>query len=345
MPMPKEDLEKLIRKLNATDSEAESLREARRQAEMIYSPPSVGRRLPPAGTVRTPVEGFIGDGFVQINTWSGPRRLLKENIDLRQRGDHPANLVTPWADWNEARERHLAEDRRGDVAAVSGIRAFDYRESPGQTQFALDIARIDYATQLASRDFYGASTERRESFREVLRRKGFPAFLAQSPPPAAVAANINVVSAEYLALLVQRSAAVAVYPSQWNLGINETMKYDDVGEDFIDLVYRGAEEEVGLTAGDIDSVFISWFGFCFDCGNYYLFAHVKSRRRSYEIIDRAANAHSNFEASGMAWLPFEAEAIQSVIERGLTPDGTTEWLHHAPLSADQLWRSRAVIFE
>jgi hypothetical protein len=291
------------------------------------------------GSVRAAPGQIQADGFVPINTWSAGRPLRPENLDLMFVGEHPDNLANPHPGWNAAREGFVAAGRIGSVASVSGLRAFDYRDAPGQELFGLDLARIDYAAQLATRNLLAANRMLREGLQSLLMHEGLDAFLAQAPP-SAVAANINVVSADRQALIVQRSAMVATYPSQWNLGINETMNYYSRNEDFFGLIGRGLAEEVGLEANDLGGTVVSWFGYCFDCGNFYLFAHATAKLTAVEIIDQISESRDSYEHSDLAWSPMSAEDLQGIVNGGPAPDASTRWLHHARLSALELWRIR-----
>lgn len=291
------------------------------------------------GSVRAGPGQIHADGFVPINTWSAGRSLSRENLDLAYVGEHPGNLSSTHRAWNDARARFVAAGRSGSVASVVGFRTFDYRDAPGQEQFGLDLARIDYATQLATRHLLAENRMVREGLQSVLMHEGLTAFV-EEVPPSAIAANINVVSADGRALMVQRSAMVATYPSQWNLGINETMNYYDHNEDFFDLVERGLIEETGLLPDDVTRLVVSWFGYCFDCANFYLFAHVATPLNADEVLDRVAASRDSYEHSEMAWKPLEADSLQSVVDGAQAPDGSTRWLHHARLSAIELWRVR-----
>jgi hypothetical protein len=159
-------------------------------------------------------------------------------------------------------------------------------------------------------------------------------------PPAAIAANISIVSNDDKVLLVRRGSAVAVYPNQWNVGVNETMNCSPTfTEDFFGLVQRGLAEEIGLGPEHVATQTISWFGFCFDCGNHYVFAQLRIDLSSSEISDSIEQSPAAFEHSEHTWIPMTAQALGRIVEGGPAPDGSTNWLHHARLSAVELWKS------
>jgi hypothetical protein len=335
------DLERVLSVLKVSSQDAELVRAS--WATASEAERDGGRQQLPegGGLVRAKPNQIARDGFVQIDRWSALRPLEKRNLEIRFDGTHRHNYDWDSPLWRTAREAFVAAGREGNVASIINVRTIDYRETESQDRLGLTLARIDYSTQLATRRLLEEDSALVDALRDALTRHGIGEFLDRVPP-SAVAANINVLTSDNDILLAQRSSVVVTYPGQWNLGINETMNFGS-GEDFFGLVTRGLQEEVGLAVEDIEECCISWLGYCLYCANFCLFAHARTSLATSELLDRASTSQDSYEHSEFVPVPFRSSELQRIVDREPAPDGSTHWLHHAPLSAIEVWRSRTLL--
>ncbi|MFE5585660.1 hypothetical protein [Kitasatospora sp. NPDC056531] len=279
------------------------------------------------------------DGLVPLITWSAARPLtpgtLVTGYEGRLQRPHALDR-TGWAD-EVARQR--AAGAAGRTAYIARL-TVDHGEHSAARVCEVGIAESDYAECMATTRLGREDPEAGRLLREALGQ-GLTAFVAVAPPTM-VSACVAVRDRAGKLLLLRRSLAVNTFPTQWTIGINETMKYRDepgAAEDFYALVYRALEEELGLLPEDVGSPVIGWLGWSEPASCYTLVATVRARLDAAEIDRRREACHSTFEHDMAVWLPFTRRAVSALVEGGVCPDGSRRWSYLAPLVAREAWRA------
>ncbi|TDD55068.1 hypothetical protein E1263_26605 [Kribbella antibiotica] len=282
------------------------------------------------------------DGLVTLVTWSKSRKLTPDRIETTYEGWSPRAHLFDEDVWHEQVESHRARGDAGSTAYLTAL-AVDHYESHAGQQFGIRVAESDYAETLATAQIYATDPELKERLDTALAGP-LDGFL-DSVPPTSLTACVSVLSREGTVLLMRRSRTVRVFPAEWTVGINETMKYSaepGAAESLHAVAMRGLQEELSLTAADLKSPepLITWLGWSRQSSSFATVNLVRSHLTEAEISERRGESHSVYEHDKMAWCPLRPRAISSIITGGKTPDGSHSWNYLAPLIALELWRSR-----
>jgi len=336
--LPFEELGLILRAIDLDPGSTvfEGLAQSWRQADDSF--PANQLFKPGAKTV-IPNPGTIeNDGFVQINTWSSERPLHPDNLKTTFGGETDATRHELRDVWERLRDEGIERGLHGSVGSLEEISSFDHRESTDQQSFEVTVGHMHYAGQLATREITNSNRSYRDKMIYILSNEGYVSFCKQVLP-SAIATNVSVLTSDGKTLLNKRSAAVETYANEWSVGINETMAVSpQEREDFFGLVRRGLKDELGVLDGHIQDLALSWFGYCFDCGNFYVFASARLSISADETSYRFGSAKEQYESAGHTWLQFTQSNLQRIVDGRRTPDDRGRWLHHASLASVELWR-------
>lgn len=289
------------------------------------------------------------DGVFTLLRWSPERPLLRDpSLHRVEFGAAPGQDWFPSAMLRHA-QRRQAEGRKGKVAYAYGM-TVDHREHEDAYGFVLKVAESNYGDLNA----IGSCIGRDDLVEFVgirLHARGAVSFLA-TMPPTRLSIQVAVLSPDGNLLAIRRSGAVESVAGLWTLGPNETMISRHAAytpgakpESLYDLAERCLAEELGVVSDartpEYGPIHITWFGLSAHATEgvaQNVLSVTTTLLSQAELAERIANAHSNFEADGLAWIPFT--------RRGLVEEfrsSRREWVNFSPLAAEEAWRYRALL--
>jgi hypothetical protein len=289
------------------------------------------------------------DGVFTLLAWSPERPLRRDARFHRVEYGSP-----PEQDWFDpaalsAAQANQALTRQGNTAYAYAM-TIDHREHENADSFVLHVAPSNYGDLNAIADCVGGDIA--AFVRTRLHERGATQFL-RTMPPTRLSIQVAVVSPMGNVLALRRSSAVGSAPGMWSLGPNETLVASPArstpgtpSESLFDLAERCLAEECGLRADveppDVGPIHITWFGISthqLEGVAQNALAVTTCRLPESEIVERVKNAHSNFEADGIDWLPLDLDSLSETLDAR-----RREWIRFSPLAAVEVWRYRNLIY-
>jgi hypothetical protein len=303
----------------------------------IRLPGRIDRRALPQSARR---HDIADDGMTPLVTWSRERPLSPQSLETTFVGRLERAHFLDNSEWNANVSKYVELGRAGRTAYIANIEV-DTHEHERAQRFRVSIAESSYAECLAALE---TTTDRKHVARVSAElSRGLSQFTSNAPPTM-VSACISVVSRNGMVLALRRSLAVEVFPGQWTLGINESMKYRSEpgdAEDFYSLIRRGLKEELGLDSQDYGKIVLSWLGWSSSAMCWIIVAAVKSRLHPSEIEGRRNDCHSVYEHDSILWIPLARKPLANIVlNRCHQLGGTGTWSYLAPTVAMETWRIR-----
>jgi hypothetical protein len=281
--------------------------------------------LPPGASERP--------GLHELARWTGDLQLLPENLHMVASGEVPLAHYG----WIHDRALKLA-NWHGSVSVVRSVGSADRRESLVRATYSVEVQSAPYRFALATRELQSEDRSLQAAVRAAAAAADTERIIGLMPF-SMLAANVGIVTSDSRFAILKRSDRVNNYKGEWCVGISETMDAPtgSVAENFFDLALRGLREEMGLEKSDITSLVVSWFGYCMDCCNFFVFANARTQRTSDEVEDLRKCSIDAHEHSAASYLKVTAEQLDAIVAGAPPPDELDgRWLHHASLAAHLL---------
>lgn len=282
------------------------------------------------------------DGLVQLVKWSKARRLNHNTVDTTYEGRVRRAHLFDEQPWHDQVAANRARGDAGRTAYLTAL-AVDHHENEARQNFAIRIAESEYAEALATTQVYHTDDVLKARLDAALDGP-LDSFMGRVPPTS-LTACVSVLSSEGSLLLLRRSRSVRTFPSEWTVGLNETMKYTDepgAGESLHAVAIRGLQEELGLAGDDVPKpLMLSWLGWSRQSSSFATVNLVRSSLTEAEIEERWGESHSVYEHDLLRWCPLRRRPVSSIVTGGKAPDGSHRWSYLAPLIALEVWRCRS----
>lgn len=282
------------------------------------------------------------DGILTLWLWSPSRRLSQASLrTLTVRPDTPRHHILSGPTYDSLVADLEHQGVSGDNVHVLKINR-DFRESARSQNFEVTLTRCSYAEVIASHRLVTSNEHLQRDL--AARFEGSVDDVLDVLPPTSTSANILVLSSRGRALALRRSNHVQLFPSQWGLGINETMKFhDEAGatEDFFSVVYRGLEEELGLFRDDYSAPHVTALTYAvLDDFGITAVVRLLPHISEAEVLDRMSRSHSSFEHDDAKWIRVRKRLVETMMNEGRVRGVDGEWVFFSRFSMRELWRYR-----
>lgn len=283
--------------------------------------------------------------FFTINRWSPERELTEGQHEIRISDDRPTpELIEPEI-LAERSRNYFNAGKQGPICYLTSYKV-DHKESLPGEKFIITVHPCDYSEHLATYELISNNSELKTRAEEALRND-IEAYICRACP-ANITLNIVVLSEECF-LAVKRSQAVETAKNQWTIGACETMMIPSGSlagqpETLFSFARRALREELNLLPDQYGDIHFTWFGMSAETLGALFIAIVRIKNLSEgEVITRAINSHSNFEATDFKWVEFHSKQMINYILGRRSPLTQYSWISFAKLSMHEMLRYRPFI--